>query len=147
MNKSVRPRNSNIISSNCDQVAGDVDKLISLNNEFNELLKKYNESAGQDKTVANKLQDLGKTIQKTLDCMYAEDSETAAQIKYKKAMISQFLKNLRDERLGFNKNRRLLEKQRAMSAEDHRAYIASNYQMMAWGLVAVTVAGLFIKQL
>ena len=111
------------------------------------MLAKYNASGGQDESVAGQLQDLGKTIQQTLDCMYAEDSEDAAQIKYKKSMISQFLKNIRDERIGFNKNRRLLEKQRAMSAEDHRAYVSSNYHMMVWGLVLLVVCGLFIKQI
>ena len=143
----IRPKNSPIRVGNCANVQGSEDQLISLNNQFNKLLNAYNSSGGQSTKAASDLQNLGQKIQQTLDCMHGYDREEAAQIKYKKAMIGQFLKNIRDERIGFNHNRRQLEKQRAMSGEDHRAYVSSNYHMMAWGLVAAVVGGIFIKQM
>ena len=84
-------------------------------------------------------------LQSHLNCMLQQDYNETAEIKQKKHVITQYLNRIRLEREVFQKNRDILEKGRAQSAQDKIAYVSNYYWMIIWGLIVLYIMYRIVK--
>lgn len=105
-------------------------------------------SVATTQAMVNAQQNIESTanqLQTHLNCMLKKDYHETAEIKQKKHVITQYLNRIRLEREVFQKNREILEKGRAQSAQDKIAYVSNYYWMIIWGLIILYIMYRIVK--
>ena len=92
-----------------------------------------------------KVESSANQLQNHLNCMLNKDYQETAEIKQKKHVITQYLNRIRLEREVFQKNRDILEKGRAQSAQDKIAYVSNYYWMIIWGIIILYIMYRIVK--